>query len=115
MTDETRLARLARQYSHEAIAALVFAIRNSDDARIKVTAALGLLDRAYGRPGQAKPPSPEYTNEDIDAMIQYLEAKYADELAAAGETSTVTPTVPAPSPRQTTAAEAQESHGPLLP
>jgi hypothetical protein len=113
MTDETRIARLARQYSREAIAALVFAIRNSEDVRIKVTAALGLLDRAYGRPGQAKPPSAEYTNEDIDSMIKYLEAKYADELATAGEASTATPTVPAPSPRQTTAAEAQESSGSL--
>ncbi|MGC2415412.1 MAG: hypothetical protein WA459_22285 [Stellaceae bacterium] len=77
MTDDTALARLARQYSREAIAALVFAIRNSTDVRVRVTAALGLLDRGYGRPAQAKLPVPEYSLEDVDQMIAYLEQKVA--------------------------------------
>jgi hypothetical protein len=73
MTDEAGLARLARQYSMEAIATLVFAIRNSTDLKLKVTAALALLDRGFGRPAQAKLPTPEYSLEDIDRMIAYLE------------------------------------------
>ncbi len=79
MTDEVALARLARQYSREAIAALVFAVRNSEDLRIKVAAALALLDRGYGRAAQAKPPVPDYTQDDVDRMIAYLERKVAAE------------------------------------
>ena len=58
MTDEIKLARLARQYSREAIAALVLAIRDATDLRVKVTAALGLLDRGYDRPAQGEFPRP---------------------------------------------------------
>ena len=77
MMDEVALARLARQYSREAIAALVLAIRDADDLRIKVSAALGLLDRAYGRPASAKPPAIEhkFTVEDLDAMIAEMERR----------------------------------------
>jgi hypothetical protein len=81
MIDETALARLARQYSREAIAALVFAVRNSTDVRVRVTAALGLLDRGYGRPAQAKPPGVEVeiSLEDIDRMIAHVERKLVDQ------------------------------------
>jgi hypothetical protein len=79
MTDEAALARLARQYSKEAIATLVFAIRNSTDLRLKVSAALALLDRGFGRPAQAKLPTPEYSLEDVDRMIRYLERHIAAE------------------------------------
>ena len=73
--DEVTLARLARRYSKEAIAALVLAMRDADDLRIKVTAALGLLDRAYGRPAQGNRPAAEYTltQEDIAVMIADME------------------------------------------
>ena len=75
MTDEVHLARLARQHATEAIAALILAVRTADDLRIRVTAALGLLDRAYGRPAQGQLPQVEYylTTEDLDRMIATAE------------------------------------------
>ena len=75
MTDEVELARLARRYSKEAIAALVFAIRNATDLRVKVTAALGLLDRGFGRAAQGKLPAVEYDLplERLDEMIAGME------------------------------------------
>jgi hypothetical protein len=73
--DEVHLARLARQHARESIAALVLAIRTADDLRITVTAALGLLDRAYGRPAQGQLPQVEYymNTQDLDRMIARLE------------------------------------------
>ena len=75
MIDEVELARLARRYSKEAIAALVLAIRDATDLRVKVTAALGLLDRGYGRPAQGRLLATEHTLsiDELDAMITDME------------------------------------------
>jgi cytosine/adenosine deaminase-related metal-dependent hydrolase len=106
MMDEVALARLARQYSREAIAALVLAIRDADDLRIKVSAALGLLDRAYGRPAPAKPPAIEhkFTVEDLDAMIAEMERQ----LDAA-------PVGPDPATGQTSSGEPARTAGAASP
>ena len=73
--DDVHLARLARQHARESIAALVLAIRTADDLRIKVTAALGLLDRAYGRAAPGRLPEVEYhvTTEDLERVIARME------------------------------------------
>jgi hypothetical protein len=42
-------------------------------------AALALLDRGYGRPAQAKPPAPDYTQDDVDRMIADFERQVAAE------------------------------------
>lgn len=44
------LRALARQFTNEAIQALVAAL---DDDKTRVPAAIALLDRGYGRPAQA--------------------------------------------------------------
>lgn len=84
MTDEFELARLARRYSKEAIAALVLAIRGASDLRVKVTAALGLLDRGYGRPAQGRLPATEYTLslEELDRMIADMERQLGAQSAS---------------------------------
>ena len=85
MTDEplvdTALIRAARHYAREAIAALVLAIRTGDP-RVRVAAAVELLNRGYGRPAQIKEPPPmELTLADIERMI----AEAEQQLQEAGE------------------------------
>lgn len=77
MTDEllveTALVRAARHYAREAIAALVLAIRTGDP-RVRVAAAVELLNRGYGRPAQTKEPLPiELSLADVERMIAHAE------------------------------------------
>ena len=86
MTDEplvdTALIRAARHYAREAIAALVLAIRTGDP-RVRVAAAVELLNRGYGRPAQTKEPPPiELSLADIERMIAHAE----QQLQEAGQT-----------------------------
>jgi hypothetical protein len=59
--EDVRVKELARQYTEQAIQALVLAL---DDERTRVAAATALLDRGYGKPAQA------ITGEDGGAIIQ---------------------------------------------
>jgi HEAT repeat protein len=56
-----RVKELAREYTEQAITALVDALA---DERTRVAAAIALLDRGYGKPAQA------LTGEDGGAIIQ---------------------------------------------
>jgi hypothetical protein len=57
------LRAIARQYTNEAILALVAAL---DDEKTRVPAAIALLDRGYGRPAQA------ITGADGETPIQIM-------------------------------------------
>jgi hypothetical protein len=48
--DGVHLSELARQYSEEAIKALVKTVRTTKSEAARVSAATALLDRAYGKP-----------------------------------------------------------------
>jgi hypothetical protein len=48
--DGVHLSELARQYTEEAIKALVMTIRTTKSEVARVSAATALLDRAYGKP-----------------------------------------------------------------
>jgi hypothetical protein len=56
-----RVKELAREYTEQAITALVDALA---DERTRVAAAIALLDRGYGKPAQA------LTGEDGGAIVQ---------------------------------------------
>lgn len=72
---------LARQYTTDAIERLVFWLK-SDNPKASVSAALALLDRAYGRPEQAVTVSGEVTQyvariPDTAISAEQWEAKHS--------------------------------------
>ena len=48
--DANKVAELARSYTREAIDTLADLMRNSNDERVRGTAAQALLDRGWGKP-----------------------------------------------------------------
>jgi hypothetical protein len=57
------LREMARAHSAEAIETLVTTMRDAKDPRVQVAAAVALLDRGWGRPGQ------EITGADGEGFI----------------------------------------------
>jgi hypothetical protein len=69
---------LAREYTAEALEALVGVMRDSDQPSARVSAAREILDRGYGKPSQA------HTGEDGGAMelVTRIERVFVNDTAS---------------------------------
>ena len=69
---------LAREYSEDAIAALVNVCRLGRNESVRVAAATALLDRGYGKPVQTLHATPEDPAELTDAELLRIVAGWRD-------------------------------------
>ncbi len=70
---KARLSQLAREHSDTAFETLVDVCKNGTSDRARITAAIALLDRGFGKPIEACPREHEAPS-PLDDMLNALEA-----------------------------------------